>query len=159
MEGAVGGQVVVAASTSRPKRGLLNLLLPIILRFFCTQLQKIKLSTRSNPPKLYICVYRMFVPIHTQIPDKHSRTIATHYIQGRFVCDRWMQRNLEAVVNDGLPGMIKGVLDARVFRLDIILGILAPAMAESMTQLNVVARVLRLMVYRMDTAVRVIVFR
>lgn len=72
---------------------------------------------------------------------------------------RWMQRNLEAVVNDGLPSMIKGILDARVFKLDIILGILAPAMAESMTQLNVVARVLRLMVYRMDTAVRVIVFR
>lgn len=70
-----------------------------------------------------------------------------------------MQRNLEALVNDGLPGMIKGTLDARVFRLDIILGILAPAMAESMTQLNVVARVLRLMVYRMDAAVRVIVFR
>lgn len=72
---------------------------------------------------------------------------------------RWLQRNLEAVVNDGLPGMVKGVLNERVFKLDILLGILAPAMAESMTQLNVVARVLRLMIYRMDTAVRVIVFR
>lgn len=72
---------------------------------------------------------------------------------------RWLQRSLEAVVNDGLPGMIKGTLDARVFKLDTLLGILAPAMAESMTQLSVVARVLRLMVYRMDTAVRLIVFR
>eukprot|EP00903_Cladosiphon_okamuranus_P010713 g10125.t1 len=72
---------------------------------------------------------------------------------------RWMQRSLEAVVNDGLPGMIKGILDARVFKLDILLGILAPAMAESMTQLNVVGRILRLMVYKMDTAVRLIVFR
>lgn len=66
---------------------------------------------------------------------------------------------MEAVVNDGLPGMVKGVLNARVFKLDILLGVLAPAMAESMTQLNVVARVLRLMIYRMDTAARVIVFR
>lgn len=64
-----------------------------------------------------------------------------------------MQRNLEAVVNDGLPGMVKGTLAPRVFKLDILLGILAPAMAESMTQLNVMARVLRLMVFRMDTAV------
>lgn len=63
------------------------------------------------------------------------------------------------MVNDGLPGMIKGILDARVFKLDIMLGILAPAMADTMTQLNVVARVLRLMVYRMDTAARVIIFR
>ena len=70
-----------------------------------------------------------------------------------------MQRNLEAVVNDGLPGMVKGTLAARVFKLDILLGILAPAMAESMTQLNVVPRVLRLMVFRMDTAVRLISFR
>lgn len=72
---------------------------------------------------------------------------------------RWLQRSLEAVVNDGLPAMVKGILDARVFKLDIMLGILAPAMAEAMTQLNVVPRVLRLMVYRMDTAVRLIVFR
>lgn len=72
---------------------------------------------------------------------------------------RWMQRNLEAVVNDGLPSMVKGTLAARVFKLDTLLGILAPAMAESMTQLNVVARLLRLMVFRMDTAVRLISFR
>lgn len=72
---------------------------------------------------------------------------------------RWLQRSLEAVVNDGLPAMVKGILDARVFKLDITLGILAPVMAETMTQLNVVPRVLRLMVYRMDTAVRLIVFR
>lgn len=78
---------------------------------------------------------------------------------GLLALRRWLQRNLEAVVNDGLPGMVKGVLNARVFKLDILLGILAPAMAESMTQLNVVARVLRLMIYRMDTAVRMIVFR
>lgn len=70
-----------------------------------------------------------------------------------------MQRSLEALVNDGLPGMIKGILDERVFKLDILLGILAPAMADSMTQLNVVARILRLMVYKMDTAVRLIIFR
>lgn len=70
-----------------------------------------------------------------------------------------MQRNLEAVVNDGLPSMVKGILGPRVFRLDVLLGILAPAMAESMTQLNVMPRVLRLMVFRMDTAVRVITFR
>lgn len=72
---------------------------------------------------------------------------------------RWMQRNLEAVVNDGLPSMVKGTLGARVFKLDILIGILAPAMAESLTQLNVMARLLRLMVYKMDTAVRVISFR
>lgn len=70
-----------------------------------------------------------------------------------------MQRNLEAVVNDGLPSMVKGILSARVFKLDILLGILASAMAESMTQLNVMARILRLMVFKMDTAVRVICFR
>lgn len=70
-----------------------------------------------------------------------------------------MQRNLEAVVNDGLPSMIKGSLGTRVFRLDNLLGVLAPCLAESMTQLNVMARVLRLMVFKMDTAVRVITFR
>lgn len=75
------------------------------------------------------------------------------------VMGRWMQRNLEAVVNDGLPSMIKGCLGMRVFKLDILLGILAPAMAESLTQLNVMARLMRLMVFRMDTAVRVIKFR
>lgn len=70
-----------------------------------------------------------------------------------------MERNLEAVVNDGLPSMIKGRLEGRVFKLDILLGILAPCLADSMTQLNVMARVLRLMVFKMDTAVRVIGFR
>lgn len=80
-------------------------------------------------------------------------------MNGAYTVRRWMQRNLEAVVNDGLPGMVKGTLPARVFKLDTLLGILAPAMAESMTQLNVVARVIRLMVFRMDTAVRVISFR
>lgn len=75
------------------------------------------------------------------------------------VTDRWMRRNLEAVVNDGLPSMIKGVLGPRVFKLDILLGVLAPVMSESMTQLNVMARVLRLMLFKMDTAVRLILFR
>lgn len=70
-----------------------------------------------------------------------------------------MQRNLEAVVNDGLPSMIKGSLGTRVFKLDILLGILAPCLAESMTQLNVMARILRLMVFKMDTAMRLIYFR
>lgn len=70
-----------------------------------------------------------------------------------------MQRNLEAVVNDGLPSMVKGTLGARVFKVDILMGVLAPVMAESMTQLNVIARSLRLMVFRMDTAVRLITFR
>lgn len=70
-----------------------------------------------------------------------------------------MQRNLEAVVDDGLPSMVKGTLGTRVFKLDYLLGILAPCMAESMTQLNVMARILRLMMFKMDTAVRVISFR
>lgn len=69
-----------------------------------------------------------------------------------------MQRNLEAVVNDGLPSMTKGVLGPRVFKLDIILGILAPVMSQSMTQLNVMARVLRLMLFKMDTSARLILF-
>ena len=70
-----------------------------------------------------------------------------------------MQRNLEAVINDGLPSMIKGTLSPLVFKLDILLGVLAPTMSESMTQLNVMARVLRLMLYKMDIAVQVITFR
>lgn len=75
------------------------------------------------------------------------------------VTDRWMERNLEAVVNDGLPSMIKGVLGPPVFKLDILLGVLAPVMSESMTHLNVMARVLRLILFKMDTAVRLILFR
>lgn len=70
-----------------------------------------------------------------------------------------MQHNLEAIINDGLPSMIKGKIDERVFRLDALLGTLAPVMAEAMTQLNVMARDLRLMVFKMDTAARVIQFR
>lgn len=70
-----------------------------------------------------------------------------------------MERNLEAVVNDGLPGMVKSTLNERVFRLDLLLGVLTPAMAESMTQLQVMERALRLMTFEMDAATRIIQFR
>ena len=77
-----------------------------------------------------------------RLMDRHS--VATKYVESA----------LETVVNRGLPTMNFGI-DEVVFNISHLLAALAPHMADKLSRLNVVPRVVRLLLLEMDLAARV----
>ena len=57
---------------------------------------------------------------------------------------KWMDRTLEAIVNDGLPSLVRGRIDARVFCICRLISGLAQSQAEHLGRLNVIPRIPRL---------------
>jgi hypothetical protein len=72
------------------------------------------------------------------------------------VAQKWMARSLEAIVNDGLPSLVRGSVDPRIFRICYLIAGLAPSQAGHLGRLNAIPRMIRLMNFEQDLAARLI---
>ena len=100
------------------------------------------ISDCQNTPSTKLKRRDLATKMLLRLMDRHS--VATKYVESA----------LETVVNRGLPTMNFGI-DEVVFNISHLLAALAPHMADKLSRLNVVPRVVRLLLLEMDLAARV----